>query len=140
MVVAPGAVALSGYVLGVKTYGWGSFLPMAPQTAAGFAVLPVPGPSAVAALWSVSGLEGPFTFVGFLPQRHGERRRALAALAGEPRPLIFYEIDDQSQDQLAQKAEACASFLRQFGYTVNGLPDSYSHLEWNINHFCATPQ
>jgi 16S rRNA (cytidine1402-2'-O)-methyltransferase len=59
--------------------------------AAGFAVSPVPGPSAVAALWSVSGLEGPFTFIGFLPQRHGERRRALAGLASEPRPLVFYE-------------------------------------------------
>ena len=59
--------------------------------AAGFAVSPVPGPSAVAALWSVSGLEGPFTFIGFLPQRPGERRRTLSALAGEPRPLVFYE-------------------------------------------------
>ena len=57
----------------------------------GFAVSPVPGPSAVAALWSVSGLEGPFTFIGFLPPRHGERKRALAALASEPRPLVFYE-------------------------------------------------
>ena len=59
--------------------------------AAGFTVSPVPGPSAVAALWSVSGLEGPFTFIGFLPQRRGERRRALEALASEPRPLVFYE-------------------------------------------------
>src|SRR5262249_51153676 len=59
--------------------------------AAGFAVSPVPGPSALSSLWSVSGLEGPFTFVGFLPQRGGERRRALAALALEPRPLVFYE-------------------------------------------------
>ena len=59
--------------------------------AAGLAVSPIPGPSAVAALWSVSGLEGPFTFMGFLPQRHGERQRALAGLASEPRPLVFYE-------------------------------------------------
>jgi len=58
---------------------------------AGFAVSPVPGPSALVALWSVSGLEGPFTFIGFLPQRGGERRRALTALASEPRPLVFYE-------------------------------------------------
>jgi 16S rRNA (cytidine1402-2'-O)-methyltransferase len=58
---------------------------------AGFAVSPVPGPSALVALWSVSGLEGPFTFIGFLPQRGGERRRALEPLASEPRPLVFYE-------------------------------------------------
>jgi 16S rRNA (cytidine1402-2'-O)-methyltransferase len=59
--------------------------------AAGFAVSPVPGPSALVALWSVSGLEGAFTFIGFLPQRRGERRRALEALASEARPLVFYE-------------------------------------------------
>jgi 16S rRNA (cytidine1402-2'-O)-methyltransferase len=58
---------------------------------AGFAVSPVPGPSALVALWSVSGLEGPFTFIGFLPQRGGERSRALEALASEARPLVFYE-------------------------------------------------
>jgi len=58
---------------------------------AGFAVSPIPGPAALVALWSVSGLEGPFTFIGFLPQRGGERRRALETLASEPRPLVFYE-------------------------------------------------
>jgi 16S rRNA (cytidine1402-2'-O)-methyltransferase len=73
--------------------------------AAGFAVSPVPGPAAVAALWSVSGLEGPFTFIGFLPQRHGERRRALAALAGEPRPLVFYESPHRILAMLEDAAE-----------------------------------
>lgn len=73
--------------------------------AAGFAVSPVPGPSAVAALWSVSGLEGPFTFIGFLPQRRGERRRALAALAGEPRPLVLYESPHRILAMLEEAAE-----------------------------------
>lgn len=73
--------------------------------AAGFAVSPVPGPSAVAALWSVSGLEGPFTFIGFLPQRSGERRRVLATLAGEPRPLVFYESPHRILAMLEDAAE-----------------------------------
>jgi 16S rRNA (cytidine1402-2'-O)-methyltransferase len=59
---------------------------------AGHRVVPIPGPSAVTALLSASGLEpGPFTFIGFLPHRKGERRRALEALRAEPRPLLFFE-------------------------------------------------
>jgi sensor domain CHASE-containing protein len=48
VIVALGAVAISGYLAGVQTYGWGSFLPMAPQTASGFAVL---GLGVMAAAW-----------------------------------------------------------------------------------------
>jgi 16S rRNA (cytidine1402-2'-O)-methyltransferase len=58
----------------------------------GLAVVPVPGPSALTALLSVSGFPaGPFTFIGFLPHRKGERRKALLALREEPRPLLFFE-------------------------------------------------
>ena len=54
--------------------------------AAGFRVLPVPGPSAIIAALSVSGLPTDrFTFEGFLPARGGPRRARLARLAGEPR-------------------------------------------------------
>jgi 16S rRNA (cytidine1402-2'-O)-methyltransferase len=73
--------------------------------AAGFRVAPVPGPTAAAALWSVSGLEGPFTFVGFLPQRRGERRRALLALRGEPRALVLYESPHRIALMLHDAAE-----------------------------------
>jgi 16S rRNA (cytidine1402-2'-O)-methyltransferase len=60
--------------------------------AAGHAVLPLPGPCAAAAAMSVSGLEGErFLFCGFLPARGGERRAALAALAGETAAMVFYE-------------------------------------------------
>jgi 16S rRNA (cytidine1402-2'-O)-methyltransferase len=59
--------------------------------AAGARVLPIPGPSAAAALWSVSGFSGAFTVQGFLPSRGGERRRALEALAAETRPFVLYE-------------------------------------------------
>jgi 16S rRNA (cytidine1402-2'-O)-methyltransferase len=60
--------------------------------AEGHAIVPVPGPSALTALLSVSGFPaGPFTFIGFLPHRKGERRRTLQSLRGEPRPLLFFE-------------------------------------------------
>ena len=60
--------------------------------AAGIAVVPIPGPSAIAAFLPVSGLPTDrFVFEGFLPARAGERRRRLEALATERRTLLFYE-------------------------------------------------
>jgi 16S rRNA (cytidine1402-2'-O)-methyltransferase len=60
--------------------------------AAGIRVVPVPGPSAVVAALAGAGVEaGEFVFAGFLPARAGERRRKLAALAREPRAIVFYE-------------------------------------------------
>ena len=60
--------------------------------AEGLPVLPVPGPSAAIAALSVSGLPTDrFLFVGFLPPRAGERRRAIEELAGERATLVLYE-------------------------------------------------
>ncbi|MGH9796987.1 MAG: 16S rRNA (cytidine(1402)-2'-O)-methyltransferase, partial [Candidatus Polarisedimenticolia bacterium] len=60
--------------------------------AAGHRVVPIPGPSAVTTLLMASGFPpGPFTFVGFLPPRAGERCRALETLRGETRPLLLFE-------------------------------------------------
>ena len=60
--------------------------------AAGLRVSPVPGPSALTAALSVSGLPTDrFCFEGFLPSKKGARRDALAKLRGEPRSLVFYE-------------------------------------------------
>jgi 16S rRNA (cytidine1402-2'-O)-methyltransferase len=55
-------------------------------------VVPVPGPSASLTALAASGLPNEeFLFVGFLPQRSGERRRALERLRIEDRTLILYE-------------------------------------------------
>jgi len=60
--------------------------------AAGVAVVPVPGPSAVTALLSVAGLPADrFVFEGFLPSRPGPRAARLRALARERRALVFLE-------------------------------------------------
>ncbi len=60
--------------------------------AAGVRVSAVPGPSAVLAALAVSGLPvDRFCFEGFPPRKPGERARALAALAGEPRTMVFFE-------------------------------------------------
>lgn len=59
---------------------------------AGFAVRALPGPSAITTALAVAGLPTQrFCFEGFLPARAGERRSRLAALAHEPRTLVFFE-------------------------------------------------
>jgi 16S rRNA (cytidine1402-2'-O)-methyltransferase len=60
--------------------------------AAGFRVEPVPGPSAVIAALTASGLPtDEFHFIGFLPHKPGQRRKALEALKGVAGTLVFYE-------------------------------------------------
>src|ERR671933_1557015 len=59
---------------------------------AGVPVTAVPGPSAVLTALALSGLATDrFCFEGFLPRKPGERRRALRALAAEPRTMVFFE-------------------------------------------------
>jgi len=75
--------------------------------AAGFAVIPIPGPSAVTTLLSAAGLEGEgFRFVGFLPSAPGARRRRLGDLAIDPAILVFFEAPHRIDDCLAALVEA----------------------------------
>ncbi|MCZ2825195.1 MULTISPECIES: 16S rRNA (cytidine(1402)-2'-O)-methyltransferase [unclassified Modestobacter] len=72
---------------------------------AGIEVTSVPGPSAVVTALAVSGLPcDRFTFEGFLPRKGGERRSALAALAAEPRTMVFYESPHRLADALTDAA------------------------------------
>ncbi|GGD63803.1 16S rRNA (cytidine(1402)-2'-O)-methyltransferase [Croceicoccus mobilis] len=58
----------------------------------GIAVVTVPGPSAVIAGLSISGLPTDrFLFAGFLPPKDKARRDVLTELAGVPSSLVFYE-------------------------------------------------
>jgi len=60
--------------------------------AAGLRVEPVPGPSAAMAALSASGFSGDqFLFLGFPPARAAPRRKWLALVAAETRPLVLYE-------------------------------------------------
>jgi 16S rRNA (cytidine1402-2'-O)-methyltransferase len=70
--------------------------------AAGVKVSPVPGPTALIAALSVAGLPSDrFAFEGFLPAKASARRERLAALAGEPRTLVFYESAHRIDESLA---------------------------------------
>jgi 16S rRNA (cytidine1402-2'-O)-methyltransferase len=64
-------------------------------------IVPIPGPSALVAALAASGMPTEeFLFLGFLPARAGERRRALAGLATQSRTLVFYEAPHRIVDTL----------------------------------------
>lgn len=80
---------------------------VAAAAAAGVTVTAIPGPSAVLTALAVSGLPTDrFAFEGFPTRKQGERRRVFAALAGEPRTLVFFESPHRVADTLADMADA----------------------------------
>jgi len=74
--------------------------------AAGLRVVPVPGPSAVLAALSASGLPiDAFLFAGFLPVRPGQLRSRLGSLKAVPATLVFFESPRRLEGTLAVMAE-----------------------------------
>jgi 16S rRNA (cytidine1402-2'-O)-methyltransferase len=64
-------------------------------------VIPVPGASAFVAALAASGLPvDKFRFLGFLPSKRGERRKALEDLKPADRTLIFYEAPHRLVEML----------------------------------------
>jgi 16S rRNA (cytidine1402-2'-O)-methyltransferase len=58
----------------------------------GFAVVPIPGPTAVATALSVSGLpSNRYLFLGFIPRKGRDRARLLQRAAAEEWSVVFYE-------------------------------------------------
>lgn len=74
--------------------------------AAGFRVEPVPGPCALVAALTASGLPTrEFHFIGFLPHKTGQRRNRLIQLAGIDGTLILYESPFRIEKLLAELSE-----------------------------------
>lgn len=73
---------------------------------AGIAVTSIPGPSAVLAALTSSGLPtDTFLFAGFLPSKPGPRRARLEALRPAPATLIFFETSSRLKKSLSDMAE-----------------------------------
>jgi len=80
---------------------------------AGIRVEVVPGPSAVTAAVALSGLvAGPFSFLGFLPRKGGQRREALRSIASSRMPTVVFESAQRLTDTLQDLAEACGTERR----------------------------
>jgi len=72
---------------------------------AGHVVEVVPGPSAPAAALAISGLPAvPHVFLGFLPARQGERKRALEALRSRTETLVWFEAPHRLRESLEDAA------------------------------------
>ncbi|MBQ4072170.1 MAG: 16S rRNA (cytidine(1402)-2'-O)-methyltransferase [Clostridia bacterium] len=57
----------------------------------GIEVQSVPGPSAVATAMSVAGVYSPrFAFIGFLPEKKGDKDKLIDEIKGYDLPLVFY--------------------------------------------------
>jgi 16S rRNA (cytidine1402-2'-O)-methyltransferase len=75
--------------------------------AAGYRVVPLPGPCAAIVALSASGLEDPhFLFYGFLPNKAGQRAEALRGLVQLPYALVFYEAPHRILDTVLALADA----------------------------------
>ncbi|HEX4473602.1 MAG TPA: 16S rRNA (cytidine(1402)-2'-O)-methyltransferase [Polyangiaceae bacterium] len=73
----------------------------------GMTVVAIPGPSAVTAAVSVSGLvDGPFLFLGFLSRRGEKRKRAIRRMVESPEPVVLFEAPARIRATLAELAEA----------------------------------
>ncbi len=91
---------------GMPTVSDPGFGLVAAAAAAGVRVTALPGPSAVLTALAVSGLPTDrFAFEGFPPRKAGERRAAFAALAAEPRTLVFFESPARLAVTLADLAD-----------------------------------
>lgn len=72
----------------------------------GIRVIPVPGPSAVLAALTASGLPtDAFLFAGFLPVKDGQRRARLDELKTVPATLVFFESPRRLAETLAAMVE-----------------------------------
>jgi 16S rRNA (cytidine1402-2'-O)-methyltransferase len=84
---------------GISDPGYELILAAAKQN---ITVVPIPGASAITTALAVSGLPTDrFTFIGFLPPRTAARRKALAAISGEPGTIIVLEAPHRLTAALA---------------------------------------
>jgi 16S rRNA (cytidine1402-2'-O)-methyltransferase len=110
--------------------------------AAGIAVSPVPGASALLAALVASGLDAArFTFYGFLARKGKERREAIAEIAALTHTAVLYEAPARVGETLAALAAAGAGareavvareLTKQFEEfrrgTVRSLAESYGEV------------
>jgi 16S rRNA (cytidine1402-2'-O)-methyltransferase len=78
-----------------------------------FAVVTVPGPTAVAAALAVSGLPADrYLFLGFLPRKGGDRRRLLETIAASQWTVVVFEAPNRVAELLEDLKTACGAERR----------------------------
>jgi 16S rRNA (cytidine1402-2'-O)-methyltransferase len=98
----------------------------------GIKVVPVPGASAFVAALAASGMAiDEFVFIGFLPSRPTERRKALRELASERRTLVLYEAPHRLLEMLEDAVELLGNRPAVVAREVTKLYEEFlrGHLE-----------
>lgn len=106
---------------------------------AGFAVVAVPGPSAVPAALSVAGLSTrSYRFVGFLPRQEGAVRRLFESQARDEATLVAFESPQRLRKTLSlltdvlpeRRIAVCRELTKLHEETFVGLPsEALQHFE-----------
>ena len=74
----------------------------------GIPIVTIPGPTAVAASLSVSGIGGDrYLFLGFLPRKGSDRRRLLVTVAQSEWTVVLFEAPNRVSQLLADLADVC---------------------------------
>ncbi|MCL3881957.1 16S rRNA (cytidine(1402)-2'-O)-methyltransferase [Marivita sp. GX14005] len=103
--------------------------------AAGVACTSAPGPTAVIAALTLSGLPTDrFLFAGFLPNGTGKRKKVLRELANVPATLVFYEspkrlaamLRDAAAELGPRKAVVCRELTKRFEERCEGSLEDLS--------------
>ena len=75
-----------------------------------FAVITIPGPTAVAAALAVSGLSADrYLFLGFLPRKGGDRRRLLERIATCEWTVVVFESPNRTAELLDDLVATCGA-------------------------------
>ena len=105
-------------------------------------VEPLPGPSAVLPALVASGLptDG-FLFAGFPPRKASTRAAFLAALAAEPRTLIFYESPNRLTDLLGAVIETLGDRPACVARELSKIHEEFfrGSASEALAHYTATP-
>jgi len=112
--------------------------------AASIRVVAIPGPSAITAALSISGLATDrFAFEGFIPQKPSARSPWFRALVNEPRTLVLFESSHRIAASLSEmanvfgphrQAAVCREMTKQFETVLRGtLSELHQKVETDPN-------
>src|SRR5882672_3929406 len=104
---------------------------------AGLRVEPVPGPCALVAALTASGLSAAeFHFIGFLPHKSGQRRKELERMRGFAGTLVLYESPYRIEKLMGELKEVfpgravvlARELTKKFEEYLRGTPEELSEL------------
>jgi 16S rRNA (cytidine1402-2'-O)-methyltransferase len=108
---------------------------------AGVKVVPLPGPSAVTTLFSVSGItQQDFVFLGFLPKETKYREALFGSLAKEGRPACFYESPRRIRETYLDLQRAFPQGTLFIGREMTKVYEEFRWLKLNVDTAEALPE